>query len=179
MENTMIKSVRSPSRAITRRKEKNANKASYAEGDLFLVPLAGMVFALGRIVRASRRRGTVYISFFHRVMEQLPDKTQIPDFSPQQVIFSGLAGDLGLIDGSWKILRGHDHWDRRDWPLPRFKRRDLISDEITEVEYDDSDVSKVVAERKSTPVATKHFPEDGLMGSKYVEEKLRVLFNIG
>jgi hypothetical protein len=56
-------------------------------------------------------------------------------------------GDLGLINGSWPILGKIANWNRAEWPLPEFVRRDPLSNKAWLVRRSDTDPGKIVFER--------------------------------
>ncbi len=48
------------------------------------------------------------------------------DIRPENAILSVMFGDLGLINGEWDIIGQLPNWQRGEWAMPDFVRRDPI-----------------------------------------------------
>jgi len=55
-------------------------------------------------------------------------------------------GDLGLINGEWTICGTLPDWNRADWPVPEFVRKDPLSMKAWIVTYSDENPWLVVKE---------------------------------
>jgi hypothetical protein len=59
------------------------------------------------------------------------------------------VGALGLVDGSWPIIGKADSWNREEWPMPKFVRKDDISGVAWLVTYGDDDPNHVIGEQRA------------------------------
>jgi hypothetical protein len=118
----------------------------YSEGSIFLVPLRDIGYARGVVGRATKKGKGVFGFFFG---PRLTSHTAITeaDLLPNQAILRARFGDLGLINGEWPILGMLANWNRSEWSIPDFIRRDPISKKgAWRVRYSDSDPNQIEAE---------------------------------
>lgn len=156
-------------------------KLSYREGTWFAVPLRKGGFAVGIVARANKR-GCLICYFYEPRRNSVPTLLEVESLKPQDAIRKLQAGDLGLIEGSWPIIGHSKSWDRVDWPIPIFIRREvplLIQGKMSvprawRVYYSDTDPNKVVREEREEFNSTS-FEEDGLFGAGAVEIELTKL----
>jgi hypothetical protein len=148
-------------------------KLPYSEGTVFLVPLIDGGFARG-IVARSAPKGKVLMGYFFGPRLAAPDGFTWEGIEPERAILKVKFGDLGLIRGEWPIIGTLAGWDRSQWTIPDFIRRDPLGRlRPVLVRYRDDDPLSVEAE----------FPveDDGrlqpasLSGSGAVEFKLTKL----
>ncbi|MGH8189839.1 MAG: Imm26 family immunity protein, partial [Rhodanobacteraceae bacterium] len=100
-------------------------KLPYSEGSTFLVPLKNGGFARGVVARASPKgRGVMGYFFGPRLSSK--DGVTWNDLDPSGAILRIRFGDLGLINGEWPICGQVPNWNRDDWPMPDFVRRDPL-----------------------------------------------------
>jgi hypothetical protein len=117
----------------------------YTEGTLFAVPLRNGGFARGVVARAAPEGAVLYGYFFGPKLSSLDDvepERLRPEFAIAQMVF----GDLGLINGEWKIIGSLPGWRRSDWCMPDFIRRDPVGGRAWRVRRSDNDPSKVESE---------------------------------
>jgi hypothetical protein len=142
----------------------------YSEGDVFLVPLRQGGYARGVVARAGRN-GKVLLGYFFGPRLESVDSALDCDLNPANAILRVRFGDLGLIQGEWPILSKVASWNRLDWPMPDFIRRDLMGAKMpVRVRYSESDPNYVEAEHPMT--ADDDLEPDALYGYGAVEKKL-------
>jgi len=77
------------------------------------------------------------------------DDVPLSDLVPAQAILRIIFGDLGLINGEGPILGTIPHWNRADWPMPDFVRRDPLGrGRPILVRYADDDPRRLVSEHR-------------------------------
>ena len=100
--------------------------AAYEEGDWFAVPLRDGGFGVGVAAR-SDRSGVVVGYFFAPRRSKVPGLDEVSDLSPDEALLVRMFGDLSLVSGEWPVIGRSDSWDRGDWPLPVFGRREDLT----------------------------------------------------
>jgi hypothetical protein len=158
-------------------KDTYANKVAvmlpYSESSIFLVPLKDGGYARGVVARASPEgRGILGYFFGPRIpsKEDVPLNTPSPETSILRIIF----GDLGLVDGKWPVIGTVANWNRAEWPMPDFVRRDPLGRrKPVLVRYSDTDPMQIEAEYPISEDAG--LQPDALAGYESVEFKLSKL----
>jgi hypothetical protein len=79
-----------------------------------------------------------------------------------------IAGDLGLIEGSWPIIGTSLSWKRDEWPMPKFLRKHELGDAAWLVTYADDNPNEVISEERVS-FDTTGFERDVLSGAGAVE----------
>jgi hypothetical protein len=144
----------------------------YSEGSVFLVPLRGGGHARGVVAR-SPKRGRILLGYFFGPVLKAPDKLAMDDLDPAKAVLCVIFGDMGLINGEWVVQGMVPGWDRSEWPMPDFVRRDPLSRRAWLVRYSDRDPSRIDAEYPTdydSVLAT-----DSMSGHGAVEIKLTKL----
>ena len=143
----------------------------YAEGSVFLVPLRDGGYGRGVVARATPKGRVIFGYFFGPRMassEALP-----PDgLAPQRAVLRIRFGDLGLINGEWRVLGRLPNWNRSDWPISDFLRRPPGM-RARQVRYADDDPNRVEAEYPAEDDVK--LETDSLSGYRSVEIKLNKL----
>jgi len=144
-------------------------KLPYTEGSVFLVPLRSGRFARGVVARATPRGRVIYGYFFG---PPLPSTKNVPldDLSPKKALLQLRFGDLGLISGDWRVCGKVPLWDRAEWAMPGFVRRNPLTAHALLVRYSDGDPNKI--DTAEPCQAGCELPTDSLSGYRAVEIKL-------
>ena len=91
------------------------------------------------------RKSPVRIFFGPRLPAQA--RVEISDLDPDKSIFRARFGDLGLINGEWRILGKVPNWTRSRWPIPNLVIRDSRGPgRHTVLSYSDTDPMRIEAE---------------------------------
>ena len=149
-------------------------KLPYSEGTAFLVPLKNGGFARGVIARSGKKGKVLFGYFFGPRLVSLENIT-IKDLKPEQAIARIMFGDLGLINGEWKIMGKIENWDRLRWPMPDFSTGapHPKTGKVWLIRYSDDDLPKVIKSALIDP--DKNLPTDSLYGYGAVEIHLNKL----
>lgn len=118
----------------------------YSEGFRFLVPLRNGGYARGVVARASPEGKGVMGYFFGPRFSSESNVVWL-DIHPATAILRIRFGDLGLINGKWPIYGKISNWNRSEWPMPDFIRRDPLGRlRPVLVRYLDDDPNRVETE---------------------------------
>ena len=131
------------------------------------MPLPNGGYGLGLVARMAPKGRLLFGYFFGPRSDTLA--FDLASIEAADAALVGRFGDLHLYDGKWKTLGQVPDWDRSNWPLPLFLKRDPLGrlpDQV--VCYDEDDLSRpgIWERRDSIP---QGIPTDGLMGAGYVE----------
>ena len=84
---------------------RSPTKQKYGEGSWFGVPLKSRGYAVGVVVRQSRKhRGVLFGYFFGSRHDKLPTLLALSDYYPGMAIYVTMFGALGLKGGSWPVI---------------------------------------------------------------------------
>lgn len=148
-------------------------KINYKEGTWFAVPLCtGGGYGIGVVARAKRTCILGY--FFGPRREDIPKLEDVSLLKPDSALLAIRVGDLGLVNGEWPIIGESSSWNREDWPMPIFIRREPISLRNWLVYYADTDPSKRIKEVQE-PNDRPDLTPDSLSGYGAAEAKLTKL----
>ncbi len=147
-------------------------KINYSEGDIITVPLSDNSGqeAIGVVARMNGE-GIAFGYFFSPA-------TDTTELDSKSSILAGMFGDLGLIDGKWKVVGKVEPWVRDQWPLvPLLAYRN--AGQSTELIHYDEETLKEVKAVKVEPesVNENDYHRDGLMGAGFVEKRLTKIIN--
>jgi len=121
-------------------------KLPYAEGTIFLVPLEKGGYARGVVARTGDQGKAVFGYFFAPCLPS-KDEVRLEDINPANAIKKIMFGDLGLINGEWPIVGAIPNWNRSEWPMQDFVRRDPLGKlKPILVRYCDTDPMRIEAE---------------------------------
>jgi hypothetical protein len=150
-------------------------KRNYNEGTWFAVPLRRNGFCIGVVARAASEKSIVLCYFFSPRRESVPKFDEVSTLKASSAILVVRAGDLGLIQRRWTVIGTAQSWNRSDWPMPIFVRREILPPfRNWRVYYSDIDPSITVKEEHE-PNDRPDLPKAGLSGAGAVEVKLTML----
>lgn len=140
----------------------------YREGSWFAVPLRTGGYALGVVARM-RPGGRIILAYlFATKYKEVPRMDAVKGLHPGDAIRRLRVGDLGLINGEWRVVGESEGWRRDHWPMPLFVRRDDLSKRAWRESYSDSDPSKRTAE-EAVPFDVADLEDSALRGYGSVE----------
>lgn len=145
-------------------------KVIYDNGTIFTVPLSKGGYALGLIIRNADN--IILGHFLNQKFDNIPDLHEVGRlfYNPQNIVLTKKIGSLGLDKGVWHILGKINNWDEFEWPVPQFLKRDLISNQLYKVYYDNE--LKFIRQEIVGSSSPKNLPEDGTAGYGLIEKKL-------
>jgi hypothetical protein len=148
----------------------------FTDGQWFIVPLENAGYALGLIARGSHK--SVCLGYFFG-----PRLTNIPGDeaiwklkpNPQDAVLITQFNRLGILDGTWPLIKSTYPFTKEDWPIPDFGmvipgaedkayRRHYI--------YDDDGHWVLMRETIVGAKEIADIPKDSMWGHKIVEEVL-------
>ena len=145
------------------------NSAKYGESDCFLVPLRSGGFARGVVARLSGD-GIVFGYFFGPKFTTGESACLKSMPTPADAVLCGQFGDLGLLNGEWKVFAQIKPWREDEWPLPPFIRANAPIVSI----YDDN-LRFIREQGVEVNSASAKLPKDSVMGYGFVELRLTKL----
>lgn len=140
----------------------------YTEGTWFAVPDRSGTFAVGVVARTTTKGKVILTYLFNRRSSSLPTIEQCVGLRSEEAALVLRIGDLGLVQGEWPIIGQGRDWNGADWPMPKFIRRDVLSNRAWLVTYADEDPNEVVAEEPWNTADTT-IGRDSLYGAGAVE----------
>ena len=149
-------------------------KLPYKEGDWFAVPLRSTGYAIGLIARTNCK-GIGIGYFFGPKSDSVPSLGLANAKAPSDALLVAKFGDLGLLEGRWKVLGRLQSWKRQDWPIPVFVRTDLISGVYHKVVYSEDNLLTEIELLPCSAKEASELPKDGTSGDGAVELKLTKL----
>src|SRR6476660_2401829 len=117
----------------------------YSEGAVFAVPLRNGGYARGVVARAGPEGKVLFGHFFGPRLDSV-DQVNLEGIEPGKSILSVIFGDLGLINGEWRLIGSMPNWQRGAWSMPEFVRREPIGKRAWRVRRSDVDPLKIESE---------------------------------
>ena len=117
----------------------------YSEGTIFAIPLRDGGYARGIVARAAPE-GAVLFGYFFGPRISTPNELGEVGIQPEKAVSRMIFGDLGLLNGEWKIIASLHEWERSAWKMPDFVRRDPKLNRAWRVRRSDDDPSKMEME---------------------------------
>lgn len=142
----------------------------------FAVPLRSSGYGLGVVARANPKAALLGY-FFGPKRATLPNLDDVSGLGPGDAVWVAMFGHLGLRDGAWPILGQFNPWNRKDWPMPDFRRYEELTGRRFRVIYDDDDPAMLLREELASASEIANLPEDGLAGAGFVELRLTRLLD--
>lgn len=119
----------------------------YREGSVFAIPLRSEGYAVGVIARVSSdNSGGLLGYFFGPKLNTLPSEEIVGLLKPSNALRVLRFGDLSLLNKEWLVIGCIANWERKEWPMPDFLRKDDISKKAWRVRYSEDNVSEVISE---------------------------------
>lgn len=140
----------------------------HEDGTWFGIPLRNGGFGTGVIARHSPDGSILLAYLFGPKRKEVPSLAEVSKLSPQDALKVIRVGALGLVDGSWPTIGRVASWQREDWPMPQFVRRDDLSEKAWLVTYSDGDPNDVI-EEQSVPFDITNVERDALHGAGAAE----------
>ena len=147
-------------------------KISYANGDVFVIPLRGGGFGRGVVARMDGK-GTVFGYFFGPRLSSVKAASTFR-LACEASVCCAVFGDLGLLNGEWQVVGRLQDWQEEDWPLPPFGYQDDGSGRCYLRYYDDTRLT-FLREEESDTGTIRGYPRDGCAGYGAVEIRLTEL----
>jgi hypothetical protein len=153
-------------------------KLPYAEGTWFAVPLRTVGYAVGVVARTTKKGRVILCYFFGPSRENVPQLHDVQKLRPQDALRVLRIGDLHLINGKWPIIGQSHHWQRTEWPMPVFIRREILPPYRNWlVHYSDSDPNNVIQEEREINDRPE-LEEDSLFGAGALEIVMSKLLKV-
>ena len=152
-------------------------KLPYTAGDLFAVPLADAVWSVGLAARTFGRGG-ILSYFFGNTYPEAPRLEELENVNPAGAIWITRHGDLGLLQGQWLVLGPLPGWHPDAWPVPMFRRQELLTGRLLGVIYQNERLDQLGHEFEIPQEQFESPPEDGLAGAEFVRLRLRRLHGL-
>ena len=137
-------------------------KLPYREGTWFAVPLEGGGFGTGIVARSGPRGRILLAYFFGPKRSSVPALAEVESLKAQDAVLAIKISDLGLFKGMWPIIGNAEVWQRSDWPMPVFVRREGRYAWL--VHYADDYPNRVEAEEPAPPNFEAHLRIDSIYG---------------
>ncbi len=152
-------------------------KINYSEGDCFSIPLREGGFARGVVARMDGN-GIIFSYYFGPKIAKCAD-IHVGDLCPEQAVFYGQFGDLGLLNEEWKVIGRVPDWSRKKWPMPSFLRFDEGASTGFLSTYDEDSLECInEQEVELSRINVRDFSKDSVMGYGFVEIKLTKLLSL-
>jgi hypothetical protein len=157
-------------------KKKRRSNLPYKEGDWIAIPLQNGGYAVGLIARVPPGGKILLGYFFGPKRSEIPVLSDVEHYTAKDAVLIKMFGDLGLINGEWKVIGHSTSWKRDSWPVPLFVRKDDISNRYTLIEYDNDNLTEI-SERPCDIKEVEFLPKDGLSGYGAIEIRLTALLD--
>lgn len=145
-------------------------KTTYNTGSVFCVPLIKGGYAIGIIIRVNDSIALGH--FLNKKFDHIPEIYKLSNLflDKQNIAYIKKFGTLGLDKGAWPILGTLSKWDESQWQVPPFTKRDLITNQLYLVYYDDN--LRFIRQEAISNLTIDNLPEDGTAGYGLIEKKL-------
>lgn len=121
-------------------------KKKYEEGIWFAVPVQPEGYAVGVIARATYSDYIALAYFFGLRYTTIPTLEQIKSLKPSDAVRVLRISDIGIRDGEWPIIGKIPGWNRAEWPIPNFVRKEDLTNRVWLVKYSDDNPNLVLSE---------------------------------
>ncbi len=135
----------------------------YREGSWFAVPLKSGGYGVGVVARTAPAGKIILAYLFGPRCDVLPGLGELAQYRPGDAVRRVRTGDLGLLNGTRRVIGETDGWDRLAWPMPPFIRRADSLKRAWRATYSEVDPSKLERE-EGVPYDTEGLESDSLYG---------------
>jgi hypothetical protein len=142
---------------------------SYQEGTAFALPLRSGGYATGVVARITPRGGVALVYLFGPARKIPLSQSELVCLRPEDALLVARIGDLSLLDGTWKIIGQFPGWNREEWPMPPFVRREDITKKAWLVRYSDQDANLAEFEEPIDYPKVSEFDRDAVLGAGAAE----------
>ena len=119
---------------------------------------------LFRSVARRAPAGRIMLAYmFGPKRDVLPSLDELDTLRPEQAVRRLRTGDMALLNERWPMLGDSEHWQRDEWPMPSFIRRNESLQRAWRATYADADPAKLDRE-ESVPFDTPGLESDSLYG---------------
>jgi hypothetical protein len=130
-----------------KRASPRVKKFPYREGSWLAVPLRQRrVYAPGIVARMAPRGRIILGYLFGTKYREIPGMDAVKSLQPALAIRRLRAGDLGLVNGEWRVVGEAEGWRRAYWPMPQVVRRDDLTKLAWQESYSDSNPNELITE---------------------------------
>ena len=110
---------------------------------------------MGVVARAAPKGKIILAYLFGPQRTDVPTLGQVEGLKAEGAVLRIMVGDLGLIRGEWPLIGESKSWQRAEWPMPLFIRREPLGcGRAWLVHYADDDPSRRLAEEPISPQST-------------------------
>lgn len=118
--------------------------------------------------------------FWGPSLKIIPDHVDESDLKIESAVLAGIFSGMGLSRDEWPQLGSVKPFHQEDWPMQILINTEDDSDRVELVEYDEDTLEEETIKLTTRDkVDINAYPEDGLMGSEYVEEVLTMILEPG
>ena len=96
-----------------------------------------------------------------------PSLSEVEKYKASDAVLVIRVGDLSLLRNEWPVIGNAPSWDRSEWPMAQFIRRDDLSRKAWRVFYADDDPS--VVDRELADQYDSPLREDSVFGAGAAE----------
>ena len=161
-----------------------AKRQDYREGDWFAVPLRDGYggYAIGKIARMGKKRGTFLGYFFGPRIYEFPDSNQLEDRKFEDATIIANCSDAGLENSEWTVLVRPAIWNRKAWPMVLFGQVTPGYDEYPDIgyvsQYDEDDLFNCLARWRVSPEEAMKYPKNRFSGDVAMVHHLEQLLPV-
>jgi hypothetical protein len=150
-------------------------RIKYSEGQWFMVPLLDEGYALGIIVRGNYKTWGGLGYFWEPKYQDIPDESVIWHAEPSNALLIAWFSDIEIGEGKWPLMNSSRPFSRQYWPVPEFKRIDLLHPTMgykTTYSQDDTGKKQYIKEERMKIELLSDLFEDGSYGAEALRIKL-------
>ncbi|MCM8625540.1 Imm26 family immunity protein [Accumulibacter sp.] len=140
---------------------KRQARALAPEGSIIALPLRDRGYGVGVVARNSGD-GALLVYYYGVRLDSIDSPLDHSVLKPENAIRVGQVGDLGVLNGAWKVIGAISPWSRSAWPLPPFAR--YVQGVAFYKSYYDEDTLRKIREVRIEKSEADELWEDGMDG---------------